>query len=78
MKLLASTIGQARVSPHPDAPTTAVAPPPQPIPSTFEARQRTQRSGLFRWCISMVGAFWLGSSFGSMKKTEATAARDGA
>lgn len=47
-------------------------------PANYSGELRTQIVTGVLMCISMVGAFWLGSSFGSMKKTEATAARDGA
>jgi len=41
-------------------------------PANYTAELRTQIVTGVLLCISSVGAFWLGSSFGSMKKTEAT------
>ena len=40
-------------------------------PANYTAELRTQIVTGVLLCISSVGAFWLGSSFGSMKKTEA-------
>ena len=40
-------------------------------PANYSGELRTQIVTGVLMCISMVGAFWLGSSFGSMKKTEA-------